>query len=375
MTDYTTFDAFKADLEQVAQADQQAQDAFWDTLQSQQQIPFVHGNRVGFLFRGEAFMVEWRGDFTRWVADEKTEGTRLGDSDIWFLEMTFPSDACMEYKIIIDDEVWLLDPDNQHRQWSGHGANSILYMPDFASDPLLIPRDDVARGDVSHDQIIHSDVLETAIRYWVYTSPGLAHDTPSPVLYFTDGHEYLDSRRGNVPIVLDNLLADGRIPPLRAVFIDPRQIEDRSINERVMWYVGHDDYAQFVAKELVAHIDANYATQAQAENRLLVGTSLGGVFSAFCGAQYSDVFGKLVIQSPAFKHYRPIYSLYRQVDKLPLNIWMASGRGYWDGDITRMTTLLTEKGYDVTTLEVNQGHSWGQWRNQISLFVTHFFGV
>ena len=59
-------------------------------------------------------------------------------------------------------------------------------------------------------------------------------------------------------------------------------------------------YARFVADELVPAIDAAYRTRDFSEARGILGTSLGGLFSAYLGTTHPDVFARLAIHSPAF---------------------------------------------------------------------------
>jgi len=58
------------------------------------------------------------------------------------------------------------------------------------------------------------------------------------------------------------------------------------------------DFEQFVAHDVVAHIDAHYRTIPDRLSRGLVGHSMGGYGAARIGMKHSDVFGSLYIMSP-----------------------------------------------------------------------------
>ena len=58
------------------------------------------------------------------------------------------------------------------------------------------------------------------------------------------------------------------------------------------------DFENFVARDLVAYIDAHYRTIAARESRGLVGHSMGGYGATRIGMKHSDVFGSLYIMSP-----------------------------------------------------------------------------
>ena len=59
------------------------------------------------------------------------------------------------------------------------------------------------------------------------------------------------------------------------------------------------DFENFVARDLVAYIDAHYRTTAAfRESRGLVGHSMGGYGATRIGMKHADVFGGLYIMSP-----------------------------------------------------------------------------
>ncbi|QZH75709.1 MAG: alpha/beta fold hydrolase [Erythrobacter sp.] len=58
------------------------------------------------------------------------------------------------------------------------------------------------------------------------------------------------------------------------------------------------NFEEFIASELVAHIDANYRTIARRESRGLVGHSMGGYGATRIGLRHADAFGALYVMSP-----------------------------------------------------------------------------
>ncbi|MEO0587482.1 MAG: alpha/beta hydrolase-fold protein [Planctomycetota bacterium] len=184
----------------------------------------------------------------------------------------------------------------------------------------------------------------------------------------TDGHEYAANHLGATVTVLDNLIADGKLRPTIAVFVDPRNPFNSGQNRRAGEYITNRAFADFLAEELVPQIDATHRTLTQATGRTILGTSLGGLNSAYVGATHSDVFENLAIQSPAFWASPGIYDLFRNADLAEqLDIYMTNGSGIAgdNGGATIMAGILDEFGYDHTFTTANQGHSWGQWRGQI----------
>ncbi len=58
------------------------------------------------------------------------------------------------------------------------------------------------------------------------------------------------------------------------------------------------DFEQFIARDVVGHIDAHYRTIPKRTSRGLVGHSMGGYGASRIGMKYPDVFGSLYIMSP-----------------------------------------------------------------------------
>ena len=58
------------------------------------------------------------------------------------------------------------------------------------------------------------------------------------------------------------------------------------------------DFENFIARDVVAYVDAHYRTLARRESRGLVGHSMGGYGATRIGMKHADVFGSLYIMSP-----------------------------------------------------------------------------
>jgi S-formylglutathione hydrolase FrmB len=58
------------------------------------------------------------------------------------------------------------------------------------------------------------------------------------------------------------------------------------------------DFENYVARDVVAYVDAHYRTIASRESRGLVGHSMGGYGATRIGMKHADVFGSLYIMSP-----------------------------------------------------------------------------
>jgi len=65
------------------------------------------------------------------------------------------------------------------------------------------------------------------------------------------------------------------------------------------------DFEQFIARDLVAYVDAHYRTIPNRMSRGLVGHSMGGYGATRIGMKHADVFGSLYIMSPCCLSPRP----------------------------------------------------------------------
>ncbi|MFA7287561.1 MAG: alpha/beta hydrolase-fold protein [Melioribacteraceae bacterium] len=338
-------------------------------------IPFAKNDSVLFVYNGAASSVYWAGDFTGWNTNHKQfTGIKRGKSNLWTAKAIFPPDARLDYKIIIDGNNWILDPNNPLQQWSGFGPNSELRMPFFVYPTETIRKSTSPRGLFSGNKIISSKNLSYNVQYRVYTPNGYESMTNLPVIYVTDGHEYSDDRLGSMSIILDNLIAEKKINPLIAVFIDPRDPVTLN-NKRMDEYIINPKFAEFVASELVPLIDSTYKTRNDPANRAILGTSLGGLNSAYFGYMKSSVFGLIGIHSPAFWASKDvIFNYYETSPKLPLKFYMSTGTiNDTQADAERMKTILDAKGYELKYKEVNESHSWGNWRALIDEPLEYFF--
>ena len=373
---YIAFKDSLTTLTQIADATERDEklSALWDSLRAHQQIPFKHGASVAFLYRGSGTRIQVAGDFNGWNPNAGT-ASLMAPSNVWIREETFPEDARLDYKIVRNGNDWILDPANPLRQRGGFGDNSELRMPAYVPSPWVERRAGTLQGSYSLVNTIASASLGYTVNYRVYLPAGYEGERLSdlPVIYVTDGHEYADDLIGSMRIVLDNLIADGEIVPVIAVFIDPRVGGN---NLRGSQYVENPQFAAFVADELVPVIDATYRTDPRRYARAILGTSLGGLNSAYFAAERTDTFYLIGIQSPAFHAGNDIYDLYRDEPVRDVRIHMSWGTIFDVGDAGEvMAGILSEKGYQFETVILNEGHSWGSWRATLDDMLVYFWGA
>jgi len=351
----------------------------FDSLSKSFRIPLIFNDSVAFLFRGHARSVEWMGDFNGWgfQKDFANKGKLVAGTDIWILKTSFPKDARLDYKILVDGANWILDPENKFQQWSGVGGgspNSELRMPDWKEDPVQTERRNGQKGTLISDVLLNSNVLGYQVTYSVYLPYDYSQHKKFPCIYVTDGYEYLHPRLGNMGTVLDNLIEDKKITSIIAVFIDHRAPVDRSNNRRMQELTMNTKYLDFFTQELIPQIESEYPVANDAQHRAIMGNSMGGLSATYFAFARPDVFGMAGIQSPAFYTRPQIYALCSNPADPKMKISMTSGViNDTSVESRKMKEVLEANSCRYKYREVNEGHSWGNWRRLIDDILIDLF--
>jgi len=343
-------------------------------------IPFIVEDSVAFIFYGKANSVAWMGDFNGWGYDKTfiSTGVNVKGTSIWILKAKFPKNARLDYKILVDGNTWILDPSNPHQQWSGVGggsANSELRMPDWKESGEQQVKQ-VEHGTIKSDILINSKILHYQVTYSVYLPAGFEKLGKLPVMYVTDGYEYLHPQLGNMTTVLDNLIAEKKIKPIAAVFVDHREPVNRSNNRRMQELAMNTQYLDFFTNELIPEIERNFPVSKLASERGIMGTSMGGLAATYFAFTRPGVFGLVGIQSPAFWTKPQIYQLCTNQAAPSIKISMTSGLiNDTSKESRKMKEVLEANSCIYHYREVNEGHSWGNWRNLIDDVLIDLFGI
>lgn len=356
---------------------------FWDAVVKKRRVPLLLNDTAIFLYKGQASSVTWRGDFSFWELGTGLEGTRIRNTDLWYALANFPRDSRTDYQIVVNHSQWILDAANPHQRGSWSGNVSVLTMPDFRVTEFTARRADVPRGTLTDWTALDSAAWGAPINYRVYTPPQYDTLAQLPVLYVTDGNDFSKEREGAMPVVLDNLIADEKITPVMAVFIDARNAKNPSDNQRETQLIQRSEaFAKFITSELIPIIDAQYHTHATREGRVLVGTSYGGVFSIFAGLEYPDVFGNLalfspaywVLDSPAGRMSQFVRDALSKKSSTPTKIFMSGGIPDWDvGKLEPRAKLFRDRGDAIQLFHSQEGHSWGAWSGLMDEMLEYFF--
>ena len=371
------YSEFFSTIKILETGDSVAVESVWSQLKNSQKVPLIVGDSVAFLFRRKAKSVSWLGDFNAWGYDKKFNATgKPLRNNIWLMKAAFPQDARLDYKILINGSEWILDPVNPNQQWSGVGGgspNSELRMPKWKDD-YAIAAPVTAMGSTSDDILFYSNALGYQVMYKIYTPVGYANLEKLPILYVTDGYEYLHPKMGNMAATLDNLIAAKKIRPIIVVFVDHREPVNRSNNRRMKEMSLNADYLNFFTDELIPHVEKDLKVNGTPSQRGIMGTSLGGLNAAYFAFSRPDVFGLSGIQSPSFYTQPQIYKICDSPESPKIKVSMTSGVIHDASAGTRkMKSILENNACVYFYKEVNEGHSWGNWRNLIDDILIDFF--
>ena len=352
----------------------------WNELKAKQHIPLIVEDSVIFFYRGAAKSVAWMGDFNGWGfnKDFKNKGRKIPNTDLWLLNCKFPQDARLDYKILLDGSTWILDPENQNLQWSGVGGgspNTELRMPLWKEDPILKEQHGIAHGTVKKDILFASKILGYQIMYSVYLPAGHEKHGHLPVLYVTDGYEYMLPELGNIVTILDNLIAEKKIAPIVAILVDHREPVNRSNNKRMEELNMNEKYLRFFADEFIPVVEEKYPIHRDAAHRAVMGSAMGGLTAAYFAFARPDVFSMAGMQSPAFWTRPQIYSLCDNPNAVKVKVSLTSGLINDASEGSRkMKDILQNNACVYHYRENNEGPSWGNWRNLIDDILIDFFG-
>ncbi len=239
---------------------------------------------------------------------------------------------------------------------------------------LLIAGTASADGTVTDDIRISSNVLGYDLQYRVYVPEAYDPANEHPVLFLTDGQNYLS--RGHMSRILSSMITAGKIEPIIAVFVDPRDPDNLKSNRRNAQFLCNPDYLKFYTDELIPVIEAAYPVRTNRDGRTIMGLSFGGTNAACFGLLGYGTFSGIAMQSPANHPVQNLLPAYEELPTLPLKVFLSTGKPDDNTQANRrFRTILQDKGYDMEYVEVREGHNWENWRPLIDNVLLYFYRV
>ncbi|HEX9102184.1 MAG TPA: alpha/beta hydrolase-fold protein [Polyangia bacterium] len=205
--------------------------------------------------------------------------------------------APLQCKPLLDDATWSRGPNYT----VAPGASVDVY-PHFTT---------VAGTVEKLIATFHSTALGNDRAIWAYLPPSYAENTRArfPVLYMHDGQNLFDpalafgGNEWKVDETLDAAAEDGSIEELIVIGVE-------NTAQRIYEYTpttdpstagggGGDLYLKLLVDELKPQIDAMLRTRPERAHTGILGSSLGGLISAYAGVKRPDVWGIVGAMSPS----------------------------------------------------------------------------
>lgn len=278
------------------------------------------------------------------------------------------------------------------------GDGDFLLKPPFTTPAEETPRADVPKGRVVHFTLTAAESKfypDTGLRgttptrdVSVYIPAGYVPGTPAPLLVSQDalgGHN-----SSQLATILDNLIADHRLPGIVAVMIRSGGGDDRGSERGLEYDTLSGKYAEFIEHEVLPRITRDYqvAFSQDPDARATMGGSSGGAASFTMAWFHPEWYHRVLTYTatytdnqfpvnPASPHGAWEYHehLIAQSPAKPLRVWLEVNENDNGCDTTaadrhnlvianqRMAAALQAKGYHhqfVYTLGAGRFYAAGQ---------------
>ena len=284
------------------------------------------------------------------------------------------------YTFVVDG-VRMLDPLNRDVHPNFLDLYSDILVPGTPPAPwelTNIPHGYVTRHIFTTKIGLHYPDDQTA--YVVYTPPGYDPKRKGgyPVLYlmhgFTDTEEGW-TRAGKADLMLDSMLAEGKIVPM--IVVMPRGYGDFDIVSH-----GHNAggdpsidqrnvqlFVRTLIEEIIPAVERDYNVAKGRANRAVAGLSMGGQESLILELTHPELFAWVGSMSAGLPRTGDFDALFPGADASKAHLrllWIACGTD--DGLITPNRALVAwakQKGFAVTPVETPGGHTFPVWRDNL----------
>jgi len=248
-------------------------------------------------------------------------------------------------------------------------------------------QDFYALKDVPHGRVqqilFPSKSTNTSRRAFVYTPPDYDKDLTEryPVLYLQHGwgeDETAWSNQGRANLIMDNLLAEGKIKPFLIVMTYGMTNEIRFGGLR-NFDIG--PFQTVLVDELIPYIDANFRTFSDQPHRAMAGLSMGGMETKSITLKNLDKFSHIglfsggtispddVNNTPGFK--KKIKLVFVSYGSRELG---GARRGFFGGDPKANADALKQAGINsVFYVSPDTAHEFLSWRRSLSQFAPLLF--
>lgn len=228
-------------------------------------------------------------------------------------------------------------------------------------------QDFYALKDVPHGHVqqilFPSKSTGTSRRAFVYTPPCYSNDSKThyPVLYLQHGwgeDETAWTNQGHANLIMDNLLAEGKIKPFIIVMTYGMTNEVRFGG---MASFKIEPFQTVLIDELIPYVDAHFRTLADQPHRAMAGLSMGGMETHTITLNNPDVFSHYALLSGGT--YKP--EEIKDPSKVKL-IFTSCGSKERPEGVLKSTEVLKAAGFNaVSYVSENTAHEFQTWRRSL----------
>lgn len=218
------------------------------------------------------------------------------------------------------------------------------------------------------------EIIVDGMKLSIYLPPDYDSNNTYPVAYFNDGQSLFGDLGPTWALqdVLDKLIRREKIRPIIAVGI-------HSDIYRTSNYVPYQDdwirtnwgpynpnarmYTQKVIDSIIPYIDEHYATDARADARAIIGSSLGGLHATWAALHYPAYFSMSAAFSPSY--WVADYQIFEDAKKANSDqtVYFDIGTGEWNYYVPIIPALGQTYGENVFYYEVPEAthtpQAWG----------------
>ena len=290
----------------------------------------------------------WRGGT---VLRKDKEGVWVGTTD-------GPMDEGFHYYHLTIDGGVFNDPGTKNYYGSCRWESGIE-IP--AHDEDFYAMKQVPHGNVQQ-VYFYSKSTDTHRRAFVYTPPTYGKDKKKyPVLYLQHGwgeDETAWSNQGYANLIMDNLIAEGKIEPFIIVMTYgmTNDVKFGHIKEFTA-----KEFEKVLVDELIPYIDSNFRTQADKKHRAMAGLSMGGFETKLITLRRPEVFNYYGLLSGG------TYAPDDITDKKQVaSIFISCGSKENPDGVTKAVNDLKAAGFKVTSfVSPDTAHEFLTWRRSL----------
>jgi enterochelin esterase-like enzyme len=247
----------------------------------------------------------------------------------------------------------------------------------------------VPQGKLSEKMIFTSKLYDgMTSEYWTYVPAGYDASKPAALMVFQDGGGYINREGGSRALnVIDNLIAQHKIPVMICVFVNPGDISGapgtptykfvkaysdkwkRTLKDSMrstLYDTVSDRYPRFLRDELLPAVEAKYNIRKDAYSRAVTGSSSGGICAFNVAWQQPNQFSRVITWVGSFTSIQwkedpsvadggnDYTDKVRREDKRNIRVWMQDGSedqenpryGSWPLENIAMANSLKLRDYD-----------------------------